>query len=302
MSRRELLYSLSKANEVFSQPRSATVILLMVLILPLIKIWVYLWYQHFKIKLESLHMFSDWSDLFGSTRGWYDLCALYFLFQTCSPFLSCIPVRWWALPEVSPLPHVVSFTHTLEYPVQWSYSVQTDYLIWPVVLLWWFLLIYAKETIDLLPALSRAKSSFHASIMLTVNFCSSLIKLERLATPLFSTFQASMSNKLSCMLHWKRNVVKFKKLKQNSLGKFCLFVFVAWLYHILKQLLCKKIRTIKNGPFLMCLFHFCLSVYQRSHRLCFGGFKSIWIPAIGEPAHRSWDQTLWRPICFGDIS
>lgn len=188
------------------------------------------------------------------------------------------------------------------YPgISCTMELLTDYLIWPVELLWWFLLIYAKETIDLLPALSRAKSSFHASIMLTVNFCSSLIKLERLATPLFSTFQASMSNKLSCMLHWKRNVVKFKKLKQNSLGKFCLFVF--WYdCIILKQLLCEKIRTIKNGPFLMCLFNFCLSVYQRSHRLCFGGFESIWIPAIGEPAHRSWDQTLWRPICFGDIS
>lgn len=59
MSRRELLYSLSKANKVFSQPQSATVILLIVLILLLIKIWVYRWYQHFKIKLESLQMFSD---------------------------------------------------------------------------------------------------------------------------------------------------------------------------------------------------------------------------------------------------
>lgn len=129
MSRREL-YSLSKANKVFSQPRSATVILLMVLILPLIKIWVYLWYQHFKIQLESLQMFSDWSDLFGSTRWWYDLRALYFLFQTCSPFLSCIPVQQWALPVVSPLPHVVSFTHTLEYPVQWSYSQTTLSDLW----------------------------------------------------------------------------------------------------------------------------------------------------------------------------
>lgn len=131
-------------------------------------------------------MFSDWFHL--EVQKWVlmHMCFFFIHFSKPAPhFYRLFLFDGELFQRCVSYPMLCPFSLTLEYPVQQSY-LQTDSLIWTVALCQWILLMSCR---GLWPALSCVKSSFRASLILTVNLCSSLIKLKRMSTSLFSIFQ-----------------------------------------------------------------------------------------------------------------
>lgn len=145
-----------------------------------------------KLEVESLQMFSGWFHL--EVQKWV-------LIQLCFVFtLPKLPPHFYH-PFLfdSELFHRSLLLHVVSHPSQPRMScttesyLQTDNLIWTVETPQWILLRSCRG----FWALNWATSSFHASLTLTVNFCSSLIKLKRMSNSLFSSFPTSISNKPS---------------------------------------------------------------------------------------------------------
>lgn len=148
-----------------------------------------------KLEVESSQMFSDWFHL--EVQKWV-------LIQLCFVFtLPKLPPHFYH-PFLfdSELFHRSLLLHVVSHQSQPRISCTTESYFRQTILskLWrcpsgffWG----PAEAFELLPALNCATSSFHASLTLTVNFCSSLIKLKRMSNSLFSSFPTSISNKPS---------------------------------------------------------------------------------------------------------